>query len=96
MSRFFFSDSFAAKRPSFVVNTLLLISIMVLYPIAGALLFSFVNGGIQQSSLLLHPDKSMIPLLRMVQSVGQILVLALPVAFLAAWHTGEKNPFFRR
>ncbi len=93
MQTFSFSDHFAAKRPSFFANTLFLISIMVLYPIAGAVLFSLVGGGHQASSALLHPVRGMLPLLRMIQFVGQILVLALPVLLLAGWHTGKKNPF---
>ena len=93
MQTFSFSDHFAAKRPSFFTNTLVLISIMVLYPIAGAALFSLVGAGHQASSALLHPVRGMLPLLRMIQSVGQILVLALPVLLLAGWHTGKKNPF---
>jgi len=93
MQTFSFSDHFAAKRPSVFVNTLFLICIMVLYPIAGAMLFSLVDGGHQASSALLHPVQEMLPLLRMIQSVGQILLLALPVLLLAGWHTGRKNPF---
>ena len=93
MRNFFSLSLSASRRPSFMTNTLLLITIMLLYPLAGALLLSLFNGGVQQSSALLHPDRTMLPLLRMVQSVGQILMLALPVIFLAARHTGRKNPF---
>ncbi len=93
MQQFSSLDRYASRRPSFFANTLFLISIMVLYPIAGVVLFSLVGGGHQPSSALLHPARGMLPLLRMVQSVGQILVLALPVLLLAALHTGKKNPF---
>jgi uncharacterized protein len=93
MQQFSSPDLYASRRPSFFANTLFLIGIMVLYPIAGALLFSLVDGGLQPGSALLHPERSMLPLLRMIQSVGQILVLALPVLLLAGWHTGKKNPF---
>jgi len=93
MDTFSVSDPFRTKRPSFVANTLLLIIIMGLYPIAGSLLFSFVNGGLPQRIVFLRFDKSMLTLLRTIQSVGQILVLALPVLLLAGWHTGKKNPF---
>jgi len=93
MDTFSVSDPFMTKRPSFVANTLLLITIMGLYPLAGALLFSLVNGGLPQRIVFLHYDKSTLPLLRMIQSVGQILLLALPVILLSAWHTGKKNPF---
>ncbi len=92
MQKYSSLDFSVSRRPSFVVNTLLLITIMLLYPLAGALLLSLFNGGFQQSTSLLHPDRSMIFLLRMVQSVGQILMLALPVILLAALHTGRKNP----
>jgi len=74
-------------------NTLLLLCIMVLYPLAGAVLFSLLSGGIEQNASLLHPATAILPPLRLVQSVGQLLMLALPVLVLAAWHTGCKNPF---
>ncbi len=93
MQTFSFSDSFAARRPSFAFNTLLLIALMLLYPLVGALLFSMVTGGLQQGAVLPHPDRSTISLLRLVQSVGQLLMLALPVICFAAWHTGRRNPF---
>ncbi len=88
-------DPFAPRRLSFLANTLFLIGIMVLYPIAGVLLFMLVNNGSVAGISLLHIDRSMLPLMRIIQAVGQILVLALPVIMLAAWHTGKKNPFSR-
>ena len=89
----FSSDPFAPKRLSFLANTFFLIAIMVLYPLAGALLFYTVNGGSTAAVSLLHIDRAMLPTLRIIQAVGQFLVLALPVILLAAWHTGRKNPF---
>ncbi len=35
----------------------------------------------------------MLPSIRLIQAIGQVLVLALPVMFLAGRHTGKKNPF---
>ncbi len=90
-----FSDSFFAKRPSFAFNTLLLLALMVLYPLAGAALFSLVAGELQLSELLSNPDSRLVPMLRIIQSIGQIVVLALPVLLLAAWHTRSKQPFAR-
>jgi len=87
------SDSYAAKRPSFFANTSFLITIMVLYPLTGALLLTLVHGGTPVSGSLLRPDKSMLPIIRMVQSAGEFLILAVPVLFFAARHTGGKNPF---
>ena len=89
MQAFSFSDTFAARRPSFVPNTLFLIGIMLLYPLAGALLFSFVLEGHSLS----HLDRQMLPSIRLIQACGQILVLGMPVILLAARHMGKKNPF---
>lgn len=89
MQAFSFSDTFAARRLPFVPNTLFLIGIMLLYPLAGAMLFSFVHDG----HSLFHLDRKMLPSIRLIQACGQILVLGMPVILLAAWHMGKKNPF---
>ena len=93
MQAFSGSDPFATRRLSFLPNTFFLIGIMVLYPLAGAVLFLFINGSGQEGLSLLHIDRSMLPSIRMIQAFGQIVVLALPVILLSAWHTGRKNPF---
>ena len=95
MQKFAFPDNYRARRPSFWGNTLVLISIMALYPLAGVLLLFFLPEGIQASKVLLNPGeiKDMLPVIRIAQSAGQILVLALPVVFLARWHTGKKGMF---
>ncbi|MEI6847789.1 MAG: CPBP family intramembrane glutamic endopeptidase [Chlorobiaceae bacterium] len=91
------SDSFAEQRPSFILNTLFLIGIMALYPLIGALMFYFVNSFQNETISLSHLEGStMLPLMRLLQVFGQILVLAVPVLLLAGWHTGSKNPFSRR
>lgn len=95
MQTFSSSDPFAAGRPSFLANTLFLIGIMILYPLAGGLLFSFVNGADGHSFSLLRIDRSMLVSLRLIQAAGQFLVLALPVIMLAGLHTGRKNPLSR-
>ncbi len=93
MQKFFFPDLFAQRRPSFLANTLFLIVIMLLYPLAGGVLLSFVSGGSGAAFSLSTLDKSQLPFIRLIQAVGQILVLALPVLLLAGWHIGKKNPF---
>ena len=93
MQTFSSSDPLTVGRPAFFANTLFLIAVMVLYPITGFLLFSLVSGGSQMGFSLLHIEESMLTSIRLIQAVGQILVLALPVLLLAAWHTGRKNPF---
>jgi len=93
MQKFFFPDLFAQRRPSFLVNTLFLIAIMLLYPLAGGVLLSFVSGDSGAAFSLSILEKSQVPSIRLIQAVGQIFVLALPVLLLAGWHTGKKNPF---
>ena len=86
-------DPFVPGRLSFLGNTFFLIGVMVLYPLMGAVLFSFVSSTGHAGVSLLHIDRSMLPSIRIIQAVGQIVVLALPVVVLAAWHTRRKNPF---
>jgi len=93
MQAFFSSDLFAARRLSFLANTFFLIGVMVLYPLAGVVLFSLINSGGEAGSSLLHIERSMLPSIRFIQAAGQIAVLALPVILLSGWHTGRKNPF---
>lgn len=93
MQKFFSPDLFTLRRPSFLVNTLFLIAIMLLYPLAGGLLLSFVSGGQEATFFLSNIEGSQLFSIRLIQAVGQILLLALPVLLLAAWHTGRKNPF---
>jgi len=80
-------DSVAVRRPSFLFTTLFLLGVMVLYPVAGELLFSLAGG----ASL---PEGAgigvMLGELRAVQAAGQLLVLALPVLVLAAWHVRRR------
>ncbi|NTV05876.1 MAG: CPBP family intramembrane metalloprotease [Chlorobiaceae bacterium] len=83
----------SSGRPTFLANTLFLIGIMVLYPLTGGLLFSLVTGGSPEAFSLLSIKESMLPSIRLIQAIGQVLVLALPVMFLAGRHTGKKNPF---
>jgi membrane protease YdiL (CAAX protease family) len=93
MQKLFFADPFAARRPKFWANTLFLIGIMVLYPLVGGLLFLFVSGGSPESFSLLHIEKRMLPSIRLIQAVGQIFLLALPVMAMAGWHTRHDHSF---
>ena len=93
MQKFFFPDQFAQWRPSFLTNTIYLIVVMLLYPLAGGLLLSFVSGGSDATLFLSRIAERQLFSIRLIQAVGQIFLLALPVLLLAAWHTGQKNPF---
>ncbi|HCD36228.1 CPBP family intramembrane metalloprotease [Chlorobium phaeovibrioides] len=82
-------DRFTANRPSFFINTAFLLGVMVLYPVAGALLFS-LSGGSAEMVLVGGGIGAMLPKLRFVQVLGQLLVLALPVLVLAAVHVRRR------
>jgi len=69
---------------------------MMLYSIAGELLFWIVNGERLDTNTLLHSVSTFLPVLRLIQVAGQIVVLAIPVILLAGWHTGSRNPFSGR
>ncbi len=93
MQKLTFTDPFAARRPKFIANTLFLIAVMLLYPLAGGLLFLLVSGGSLDPFSLLHLYKGMLPSIRLIQAVGQIFLLALPVVVMAGWHTRHDHAF---
>jgi uncharacterized protein len=93
------SDSFAGNRPSFIVNTIVLIGIMGLYLVAGALILMVTgigSSGEQVSGLTPALVSRHLASIRLAQACGQILVLAIPVILLSAFHTGSGNPFSRK
>ncbi len=93
------SDSFAGNRPSFIVNTIVLIGIMGLYLVAGALILIVTgigSSGEQVSGLTPALVSRHLASIRLAQACGQILVLAIPVILLSAFHTGSGNPFSRK
>ncbi|MBZ4218827.1 MAG: CPBP family intramembrane metalloprotease [Chlorobium sp.] len=94
MQQLFIADPFAARRPRFLANTLFLIAVMLLYPVVGGLLFLLVSGGSQEPLSLLSLDKSLLPSIRVIQAVGQIFLLALPVIVLAVWHSRYDHASF--
>ncbi|TCD48916.1 CPBP family intramembrane glutamic endopeptidase [Chlorobium sp. N1] len=79
-------DPVALRRPSFLFTTIFLVVTMVLYPLAGSLLFSLAGG----SADVVDGGGigEMVGSLRLVQALGQLLVLALPVLVLSARHAG--------
>ncbi|KZK73658.1 MAG: abortive phage infection protein [Pelodictyon luteolum] len=81
----------AVRRPSFLFTTLFLLATMVLYPVAGALLFSLA-GGSGEAVLGGGGIGGLLGPLRMAQASGQLMMLALPVLLLAAWHV--RAPLF--
>lgn len=79
-------DRFASRRPPALLTSLALAACMVLYPLAGALLFTLFADGAPRA--LERPDAigDILGTLRWVQVSGQLLALALPALLLAALH----------
>ncbi|NTW83843.1 MAG: CPBP family intramembrane metalloprotease [Chlorobiaceae bacterium] len=90
-------DRFAGRRPSFIVNTLLLAVLMVLYLLSGAVLLLFLGGQGSDVSELFTPEsvRRLSGVILLSQGGAQLLLLAFPVLILAALHTRSRNPFSR-
>ncbi|NTV92525.1 MAG: CPBP family intramembrane metalloprotease [Chlorobiaceae bacterium] len=87
------AEPFFVRRPSFFLNTLILFGIMMLYQVMGSLLFLKISA--LDLSLPLSPGDQgrMISLMRIMQAVSQILLLAFPVLLLAKRHAGGEHLF---
>ncbi|NTU98235.1 MAG: CPBP family intramembrane metalloprotease [Chlorobiaceae bacterium] len=88
-------DPFAGKRPSFIINTIILAVMMVLYLLSGqVLLFLLGKSGVDTAAIFTPESvRTMFPEILFSQGTAQLLLLALPVLFLAAFHTRTGNPF---
>ena len=84
------------KSPGILATSLALLGVLVLYPLAGALLTLLATGwrGINPDFRLLDP--SMMSRLRVAQAVGQLLALCVPALLLAWRHSGARSPFESR
>ncbi|NTV02703.1 MAG: CPBP family intramembrane metalloprotease [Chlorobiaceae bacterium] len=82
-----------AKRPGILSTSLALLGVLVLYPLAGALLTLLATGwrGIDPDFSLLDP--AVMPRIRIAQAVGQLLALGIPALLLAWRHSGSRTPF---
>lgn len=87
------SEPQTGKRPGLLHITLVLLAVLVLYPIAGIALTMLVTGGrfIDPDFTLLDPDT--LSRIRVAQVIGQVLVLALPVFWLAKRFSGSRSAF---
>ena len=71
-------DRFADRRPSFIVNTLLLAVLMLLYLLSGAVLLLFLGGKGSDVSELFTPEsvRSLSGVILLSQGGAQLLLLA--------------------
>ncbi|NTU58016.1 MAG: CPBP family intramembrane metalloprotease [Chlorobiaceae bacterium] len=77
------------KRPGLAGTSLVLLSILIAYPISGMILTKLVAGGRSIDPDFQWIDATVLPRLLAAQAVGQILVLGLPVFWLARRVTGS-------
>lgn len=77
----------------FYRTSIVVLTVLVAYPLFGGLLVSLVLPVTGTENALLRFERQVLPEIRTIQVVGQVLLLALPVFFLAGLRTGEKWPF---
>ncbi len=83
------------KNLVFYWTSAVLLVVLVLYPLFGGIMMSIVLPKTGGEDALPWLDRENLPAIRAVQVVGQVLVLCLPVLFLAGLQTGVKRPFSR-
>lgn len=83
-------------RPGLVHLSIVLCSMLVLYPLAGYVLTMIATGARPIVPDALAPDSSLLSRIRLAQVAGQLLLLALPVFWLARRFSGSPSAFGRR
>ncbi len=81
------------KNVVFYWTSMVLLVVLVLYPLFGEVMMSLVMQGFGTEDSILRFDGETLLAIRIVQVFGQVLLLCLPVFFLARFHTGDKSPF---
>ncbi len=85
-----FDDGQDAKRPRLLGTGLVLLSILVAYPLVGSILMIAVARGRTIDPDFRWIDGVVLPWLLAAQAFGQIIVLALPVFWLARRFSGDR------
>lgn len=81
------------KNLVFYWTSVLLLVALVLYPLFGGILLSVIFSVTGSGASMSEFETQDLPVIRMVQVVGQVLVLGLPVLFFAKMHSGAKRFF---
>uniref|UniRef100_Q3AQJ8 CAAX prenyl protease 2/Lysostaphin resistance protein A-like domain-containing protein n=1 Tax=Chlorobium chlorochromatii (strain CaD3) TaxID=340177 RepID=Q3AQJ8_CHLCH len=89
---------FSQSKRRFVLfwhTTAALAVLMLLYPLIGNFFIAWFVGAELERGALLQPEmlRSFVPSLRIVQMVGQVLLLAFPALLLAGWQRGCRAPW---
>ncbi|HWR01971.1 MAG TPA: CPBP family intramembrane glutamic endopeptidase [Chlorobaculum sp.] len=84
-----FDDGQEAKRPRLLGTALVLLSILVAYPLVGSILMIAVARGRTIDPDFRWIDGVVLPWLLAAQAFGQIIVLGLPVFWLARRFSGD-------
>ena len=77
----------------FYWTSVVLLVALVLYPLFGGVMMSLVLQGTEAEDSMAWFTPDVLPAIRIVQVAGQVLLLCLPVFFLAGVHTRSKMPF---
>jgi membrane protease YdiL (CAAX protease family) len=85
----FSDDQENLRQPRLYGTVMVLLSLLVVYPLAGALLTMLATGGNSIDSDFRMINDSLLPRLLAAQAFGQMLILALPVFFLAPKYSGD-------
>jgi membrane protease YdiL (CAAX protease family) len=88
--------SLKKKNLVFYWTSLVLLVVLVLYPLLGGIMMSFVLPVTGATVDWADFNRQDLAGIRMVQVVGQVLLLCLPVLFLAGLQTGEKRLFSKK
>ena len=88
--------SLKRKNLVFYWTSAVLLVVLVLYPLFGGIMMSLVLPEARVGDTFSWFDEQDLSAIRMVQVLGQVLLLCIPVFFLAGFHTGDKRPFSRK
>jgi uncharacterized protein len=84
----FTEDSKQHRHPALLDIALVLLSVLAVYPIAGSLLTLLVTGGVFPGEGFRGATAPVVSKLLVVQALGQVAVLALPVFWLVSRFSG--------
>lgn len=88
--------SLKKKNLVFYWTSLVLLVVLVLYPLLGGIMMSFVLPVTGAGADWADFNRQDLAGIRMVQVIGQVLLLCLPVLFLVGLQTGEKRLFSKK
>ena len=84
-------SSMERKNIVFYRTSFVLLAVLVLYPLFGGFMMSFVLPDASVEGTVPWLDRKVLSEIRAVQAIGQIVLICLPALFLTGFITGEKR-----